>query len=79
MKLITEEINKVEFIVEEVGGKKSMFIEGSIPSRQPKESNGRVYKTDTLAREVGRYTEQYINNGRALGELGHPRWTYCKP
>ena len=28
MKLITEEINKVEFIVEEVGGKKSMFIEG---------------------------------------------------
>ena len=22
--------------------------------------------------EVGRYTESYINKGRALGELGHP-------
>ena len=72
MKLITEEINKVEFIVEEVGGKKSMFIEGVFLQGNQKNRNGRVYKTDTLAREVGRYTEQYIANGRALGELGHP-------
>ena len=72
MKLITEEINKVEFIVEDVGGKKSMFIEGVFLQGNQKNRNGRVYKTDTLAREVGRYTEQYINNGRALGELGHP-------
>ena len=28
MKLITEEINKVNFIVEESDGKKSLFIEG---------------------------------------------------
>jgi hypothetical protein len=27
---------------------------------------------ETLAREVGRYTENYISKGRALGELGHP-------
>ena len=72
MKLITEEINKVEFIVEEVGGKKSMFIEGVFLQGNQKNRNGRVYKTDTLAREVGRYSEQYIKNGRALGELGHP-------
>ena len=72
MKLITEEINKVEFIVEETEGKKSMFIEGVFLQGNQKNRNGRVYKTDTLAREVGRYTEQYINNGRALGELGHP-------
>ena len=72
MKLITEEINKVEFIVEEVGGKKSMFIEGIFLQGNQKNRNGRFYKTDTLAREVGRYNEQYITNGRALGELGHP-------
>ena len=72
MKLITEEINKVEFIIEENDGKKSMFIEGVFLQGNQKNRNGRVYKTDTLAREVGRYTEQYINNGRALGELGHP-------
>ena len=72
MKLITEEINKVEFIVEEVGGKKSMFIEGIFLQGNQKNRNGRLYKTDTLAREVGRYNEQYVTNGRALGELGHP-------
>ena len=72
MKLITEEINKVEFIIEEQGGKKSMFIEGVFLQGNQKNRNGRVYKTDTLAREVCRYSEQYINKGRALGELGHP-------
>ena len=72
MKLITEEINKVEFIVEETNGKKSMFIEGVFLQGNQKNRNGRVYRTDTLAREVDRYTDQYINNGRALGELGHP-------
>ena len=72
MKLITEEINKVEFIVEETEGKRSMFIEGVFLQGNQKNRNGRVYKTDTLAREVGRYSEQYIAKGRALGELGHP-------
>ena len=31
-----------------------------------------MYKMDTLRNEVARYTEQYINTNRALGELGHP-------
>ena len=72
MKLITEEINKVEFIVEEVGGKKSMFIEGIFLQGNQKNRNGRLYRTETLAREVGRYNERYVDGGRALGELGHP-------
>jgi hypothetical protein len=72
MKLITEEINKVEFIVEEINGKKSMFIEGIFLQGNQKNRNGRVYRTETLEREVGRYNEQYVNSGRALGELGHP-------
>ena len=72
MKLITEEINKVEFIVEESNGKKSCFIEGNFLQGNIKNRNGRVYRTETLAREVGRYNEQYVQKGRALGELGHP-------
>ena len=72
MKLITEEINKVEFIVEENNGKKSLFIEGNFLQGNIKNRNGRVYRTETLAREVGRYNEQYVQKGRALGELGHP-------
>ena len=31
-----------------------------------------MYPMDTLSREVQRYTESFINKGRALGELGHP-------
>ena len=72
MKLITEEINAVEFIVEETNGKKSMFIEGIFLQGGKPNRNNRFYQTETLAREVARYNEQYIDKGRALGELGHP-------
>ena len=72
MKLITEEINKVDFIVEEHEGKKSMFIEGIFLQGNQKNRNGRVYRTETLDREVTRYNENYVAKGRALGELGHP-------
>jgi hypothetical protein len=34
--------------------------------------NNRMYKMDTLRNEVKRYTEEFINTNRALGELGHP-------
>ena len=72
MKLITEEINSVEFIVEEINGKKSMFIEGVFLQTEQPNRNNRVYKRSIMEREVARYTEKYISNGRALGELGHP-------
>ena len=72
MKLITEEIQQVSFITEELGGKKSMFIEGVFLQGNQKNRNGRMYRTETLAREVKRYNEQYVSQNRALGELGHP-------
>tara|TARA_R110000737_G_scaffold114750_1_gene147659 strand:- start:23 stop:565 length:543 start_codon:yes stop_codon:yes gene_type:complete len=37
-----------------------------------KNRNGRVYPVATLAKEVGRYNEQFIQKKRAFGELGHP-------
>lgn len=37
-----------------------------------KNRNGRVYKTETLEKEMGRYQTQFIDTKRALGELGHP-------
>ena len=72
MKLITEEIEQVELIVEERNGKKSMYIEGVFLQGDIKNRNGRMYPMDTLRREVGRYNESFVNKGRALGELGHP-------
>ena len=72
MKLITEEIESVEFLVEQKNGKKSMYIEGVFLQGNIKNRNGRMYPMETLRREVGRYNENHVQSGRALGELGHP-------
>tara|TARA_B100001094_G_scaffold123595_1_gene119341 strand:+ start:1048 stop:1530 length:483 start_codon:yes stop_codon:yes gene_type:complete len=72
MKLIREELENVEFIVENRNGKKSLFIEGVFLQGDIKNRNGRMYPMETLRREVQRYSENHVNAGRALGELGHP-------
>ena len=72
MKLIREEIESVEFLVENRNGKKSMYIEGVFLQGNIKNRNGRMYPMETLQREVARYNESNITSGRALGELGHP-------
>ncbi len=72
MQLIREEIETVDFIVEEKNGKKSMYIEGIFLQGDICNRNGRMYQMEGLRKEVQRYTENHINAGRALGELGHP-------
>ncbi len=72
MKLIREEIESVEFLVENRNGKKSMYIEGVFLQGNIKNRNGRMYPMETLRKEVSRYNENHIQSGRALGELGHP-------
>ena len=72
MKLITEEIEQVEFIVEQRNGKKNLYIEGVFLQGNIQNRNGRMYPLETLRKEVARYNESNIVSGRALGELGHP-------
>jgi hypothetical protein len=72
MKLIREEIEKVEVLTENVNGKKNLFIKGVFLQAEQVNRNGRMYRMPVMEREVKRYTEQYVNKGRALGELGHP-------
>ena len=72
MKLIREEIETVDFIVEERNGKKQLYIEGVFLQGNIKNRNGRMYPMETLRREVQRYSENHVQAGRALGELGHP-------
>ena len=72
MKLIREEIEKVEVLTEESNGKKNLFIKGVFLQAEQVNRNGRMYRMPVMEREVKRYTEQYVNKGRALGELGHP-------
>ena len=52
MKLITEEIESVEFLVEQKNGKKSMYIEGVFLQGNIKNRNGRMYPMESLRREV---------------------------
>jgi len=72
MKLIREEIESVDFIVEEKNGKKNMFIEGIFLQGDLQNRNGRMYPMSVLRKEVQRYNENHVQSGRALGELGHP-------
>ena len=73
MKLITETIEDIEVLTEATtNGGKSYKIRGVFMQADIKNRNGRVYPVDTLAEEVKRYTETFINKKRAFGELGHP-------
>ena len=72
MKLITEEIESVDVIVEEKNGKKNLYIEGVFLQGDICNRNKRMYPMETLRRGVRVYTENYLTKGRAVGELGHP-------
>jgi hypothetical protein len=72
MKLITETVEEVKMITEEKNGVKTLYIQGPFLVAEKKNRNGRMYRTETLAKEVGRYNEEYVTKNRAFGELGHP-------
>lgn len=73
MKLITEAVNEVKYISEASEcGKKKLYIEGTFLVGDRVNRNNRMYKMKTLREEVKRYSEEFIDTGRALGELGHP-------
>jgi len=73
MKLITETIDDVKYLTETTeNGKKKLYIEGTFLVAEQVNKNNRMYKMDTMRREVNRYAEEYIKTNRALGELGHP-------
>ena len=72
MKLIREEIESVEILTETVGGKKNLFIKGVFLQSEMVNRNGRLYPFNIMEKEVSRYNKDYVQKGRALGELGHP-------
>lgn len=73
MKLITELTEDIKYIKENVGnGEKNYFIEGIFMQSDTKNRNGRIYPQPTMLKECKRYINEYVNKGRALGELNHP-------
>lgn len=74
MKLISEEVQEIQYLVEEDSAtkKKNYFISGVFMQAERQNKNGRVYPFNTLSREVERYNREYVTKNRAYGELGHP-------
>jgi Prohead core protein serine protease len=73
MKLIREEIQDVQYLVESDGkGGKNHFITGIFMQADRQNRNGRVYPMNILSKEADRYNREYVGKNRAFGELGHP-------
>jgi hypothetical protein len=72
MKLISEQIEEVKVLTEEKNGKKHLYIEGVFLQGNLANRNRRYYDVDILDREVAKYNNTFVENNRALGELGHP-------
>jgi len=73
MKLISESIEDVDYLIEDDDtGKKNYKIRGPFLQAEIKNRNGRIYPMHILEKEVGRYNKEYIQKNRAFGELGHP-------
>jgi len=67
-------ISDLELIVEEQNLKNpaSYFIQGPYLMYDKPNKNKRQYSLVEMLNEVGRYTKDFINQGRALGEVNHP-------
>ena len=72
MRLITELTEDIKYLTEEKDGKKSLYIEGPFLVAEAVNRNRRMYKEETMRKEVNRYLEEHISKNRAFGELGHP-------
>ena len=74
LKLMSEAVTgDLEYITEDTkSGGKAYKIRGIFMQADIKNRNGRVYPMEVLTNEVKNYTEKFINEKRAFGELGHP-------
>jgi len=49
-----------------------LIVSGVLQRAEAKNQNGRVYPRETLMREAKKYSQEFIKERRALGELDHP-------
>jgi hypothetical protein len=50
----------------------SFMVKGVLQRAEAKNQNGRVYPFETLFREAKKYSDEFVRERRALGELDHP-------
>ena len=74
MKLITEHLEKIEYITEaKKDGGKDVYIEGVFMQAEKQNRNNRIYPKDILAEATAKYVKEQVVTGRAVGELDHPQ------
>ena len=49
-----------------------LIVNGVLQRAEAKNQNGRIYPKETLMREATKYSDSFIREKRALGELDHP-------
>jgi hypothetical protein len=81
MKLIKEDItlNDLSILTEGKGAQKRMYITGPFLQAEKVNRNNRIYTEQVMDNAVERYTAEYINEKRALGELNHPAEPVVNP
>src|SRR5271170_3105758 len=72
MKLLREVVEKVEYVTEEVDGKKNFYLQGPFLQAEIVNRNHRRYPHQVLANEATRYMTENVNKKTAWGELNHP-------
>ena len=74
MKLIAEYTDhNLQFVTEaKADGGKKYVIEGVFAQAEQKNRNGRVYPKGIMEAAVGKYVNDQVSKGRAVGELNHP-------
>jgi hypothetical protein len=59
-------------LTESLTGQGPFIVKGILQRAEATNQNGRSYPYETLRRESQKYTESFIKERRALGELDHP-------
>ena len=75
MKLISEFVeNDIEFLITEdkKTGEKNYKIQGIFAQAEKKNRNGRIYPMPIMEKALGKYNDEQVSKGRAVGELNHP-------
>ena len=62
--------DKVNEAISTNGGK--LIVKGVLQRAEARNQNGRVYPKEILVREAKKYTDNFIKERRAMGELDHP-------
>lgn len=78
-KLLHQETQNVELLIERNESGKQLYIEGIFAQAEVKNGNKRVYPKSVMEVAVQDYIDTYVSNRRALGELNHPDRPFVDP